>query len=553
MTLLVMLEVQQSFCLKSLVRLSGDYEVCMEKEELGIDNLTEMVSKEFNGILRANLYEVSLSEEELHNLRKNKRELRNNLKNCGIGDSSAKRYVKSVIKGILTDKIGINPENINCVLPFDNEVRLSVYDKFQICLYFKKKLLGCDALVEMFEEYGFLEPVKCEEEEFRYEISSEDISEIYAREFYPMDFLDKLDIVTQRIYENYKGLGIIDEIRDMKIDGVSGGVSGKEGTYNNVWIFVKGRNIWLSFLDFRTENELKRVCMNIYRYGHPGQLSMTKGFIVNEMKDHSRVVVVRPPFAESYAFFVRKFDTIESKELRELIIDENSECVIETLKWIVRGCQVTGITGAQGCGKTTLLMALIRYIHPSFTLRIQEMAFELHLREVYENRNILTFQETDFITGQQGLDLQKKTDGTVNILGEVATAEVASWLVQMSMVGSMFTMFTHHAKTTEALVKYMRNSLMSDGGFKSESIATEQVVFSIRFDVHMNKDISGHRFIERITEIVPIEDGFELNDIIRFDGEKYVKTGEFSRKTMEDIRSNLSIEARREFNETYCV
>ena len=27
--------------------------------------------------------------------------------------------------------------------------------------------------------------------------------------------------------------------------------------------------------------------------------------IVNEMKDNSRVVVVRPPFAENFAFFVR--------------------------------------------------------------------------------------------------------------------------------------------------------------------------------------------------------------------------------------------------------
>ena len=53
-------------------------------------------------------------------------------------------------------------------------------------------------------------------------------------------------------------------------------------------------------------------------------------------------------------------------------------------------------------------MALIGYIHPAYTLRIQELAFELHLREVYSDRNIVTFQETDFISGQEGLDLQRK-------------------------------------------------------------------------------------------------------------------------------------------------
>jgi len=103
------------------------------------------------------------------------------------------------------------------------------------------------------------------------------------------------------------------------------------------------------------------------------------------------------------------------------------------------------------------------------------------------------------------LDLQKKTDGTVNILGEVASAPVSSWLVQMSMVGSLFTMFTHHAKTTKALIKYMRNCLLSHGAFTNERIAEEQVVDAINFDIHMEKDITGHEYIERITEIVPRE------------------------------------------------
>ena len=37
---------------------------------------------------------------------------------------------------------------------------------------------------------------------------------------------DKLEIIAQAVYEKYKGLGVIDEIRDMNIDGVSAGVSG---------------------------------------------------------------------------------------------------------------------------------------------------------------------------------------------------------------------------------------------------------------------------------------------------------------------------------------
>lgn len=125
------------------------------------------------------------------------------------------------------------------------------------------------------------------------------------------------------------------------------------------------------------------------------------------MKDGSRVVVVRPPFSESWAFFVRKFD-IQSASLEQLIKGQNADFPIQLLSYLMKGSRITAITGAQGSGKTTLLMAMVKHIYASYTLRVQEMAFELHLRSIYSRRNILSFRETDHISGQQGLDLQKK-------------------------------------------------------------------------------------------------------------------------------------------------
>lgn len=171
--------------------------------------------------------------------------------------------------------------------------------------------------------------------------------------------------------------------------------------------FYKGKTIHLSFLSFGSERELKRVCQNIYKYNYPGQLSEANGYKVNEMKDGSRVVVVRPPFSESWAFFVRKFD-IQSASLEQLIKGQNADFPIQLLSYLMKGSRITAITGAQGSGKTTLLMAMVKHIYASYTLRVQEMAFELHLRSIYSRRNILSFRETDHISGQQGLDLQKK-------------------------------------------------------------------------------------------------------------------------------------------------
>lgn len=524
-----------------------------------IQEFVEKISEELNGILRANLYELSLKKEELLRLRSKKRELRRALKNCGIGDLRAKLYVKTLIKDILTEKLNINEEKINDIVSFENERELSIKDKFDILLYVYKKQYEREAFLKLVEDYALLEKCDYYTTRCKYEIDRDDIEEIFIHINKHLSYEDRLEIVSQKIYEAYRGLGIVDELRDMKLDGISGGVSGKEGDYHSVWAFIKGKTVHLSFLDFETEAELERVCMNIYRYNHPGQLSMNKGYIVSEMKDHSRVIVARPPFCESFVFFVRKFDTIKHKTLTELITDENREIPINILKWLVKGCQITAVTGAQGSGKTTLLMALIGYIHPSYTLRIQELSFELHLRDIYEDRNIVTFQETNHISGQEGLDLQKKTDGVVNILGEVATAPVASWLIQMSQTASLFTMFTHHAKTTESLVKYMRNCLLTNGVFRTESVAEEQVVDTIRFDVHLEKDLYGHRYIERISEIIPREtkgeDGklFEVNDLMEYRNGVYVKCGDFSMEVRKDIGKHLTEAEKEEFYEIYPV
>ncbi len=200
-------------------------------------------------------------------------------------------------------------------------------------------------------------------------------------------------------------------------------------------------------------------------------------------------------------------------------------------------------------------MGLIGFIHPSFTLRIQEMAFELHLRDTYPDRNILSFRETENISGQEGLDLQKKTDGVVNILGEVASIEVAAYLIQMSQVGSLFTLFTHHAKTTENLIKYMRNSLLSSGLFRNEKIAREQVIDSIRFDIHLEKDIAGHRYIERVSEIVPKsnEQGYEIVDIVVFEEDKYIFKNMFSENAAKEMQKRMTEMDRREFCAKYCI
>ena len=506
-------------------------EVQKDEKTYTLDEMRDYIKKRLDEITKVNLYDIGLSEEELKRRKNKKYALKKALKGCTYGDVNDKRYVKELIFDLLSKEYGVNEANISSAIPFDMPSLLTPQDKFDILIYVYKKEFGYEALTQLIKRYN-LATLKYLQGETKpcYVITDDEISEIFEKENITLSFYDKLEIVVQRIYQHYKGYSSIDEIRDMNIDGVSGGVSGlpesflsqvaqTDGDYldqvaehkvpracDSIWIFFQGKSIRLAFLSFGTESELKRVCQNIYKYNNPGQLSDTNGYKINEMKDGSRVVVVRPSFSETWAFFVRKFDvkrsTLEQWFKGEPGCDES----IELLKYLVKGARIISITGEQGCGKTTMLMGMIENIYETMNIRVQETAFELHLRKIYPTRNILTFRETDTISGQEGLDVQKKTDGSVNIIGEVATDPVASWMIQAAQVASKFTLFTHHAKTFPNLVTALRNSMLRTGVFKNEKTAEEQVVQVLNFDIHLKKDFRGKRYVERITECIPIED-----------------------------------------------
>ncbi len=494
-----------------------------------IDAMIAFVKQRLDEITKVNLYDIGLSEEELKRRKAKKYELRKALKGCTYGDVNDKKYVKELIYDLLYKEYGVNEINISKAIPFDTPSLLTSQDKFDIIIFMYKKDFGYEALTQMIKKYN-LAVLKYIDGETKpsYVITADEINNIYNEEKFDLMFSDKLNVVVQRIYQHYKGYSSIDEIRDMNIDGVSGGVSGLPESFlsqvaqtdsdylgqitehkvpracDSIWIFFQGKSIRLAFLSFGKESELKRVCQNIYKYNNPGQLSDSNGFKINEMKDGSRVVVVRPSMSETWAFFVRKFD-VKRATLEQLITVPGKEDAIDLLKFLVKGARVIALTGEQGCGKTTMLMGMIENIYETMNIRVQETAFELHLRKIYPTRNILSFRETDTVSGQMGLDVQKKTDGSVNIIGEVATDPVASWMIQAAQVASKFTLFTHHAKTFPNLITALRNSMLRTGVFTDEKTAEEQVVQVLNFDIHLVKDFRGRRYIERVTECVPIE------------------------------------------------
>ncbi len=461
------------------------------------------------------------------------RQLRKALRACVYGEGGEKDYIKRYIMGELA-RIGLTTRETERLLPVHMPERLSTARKFDILLYLSMKQYGKDGFLRFCDQWKLPGEVRREDGSY-FEITAEDIGRIYEKEQPVLSGQEILELLCDAVYEGF-GHGVIDRLRDCRLDGVSGGVAGIpeqffryeaelrgefDGmhSFDSVFVMLRGNTVRLSFLSFESERELRRVTKSLLRYEAPGELSYYRPYMVNDMKDGSRVFACRPPFSESWAFFVRKFDSTEEKLPEELVIGEGAKELIQALKYFVSGGLHIAISGAQGSGKTTLLKALVRYINPKYNLRIEESVFELWMRKEFPLRNILTFRETDSVSSAEGLDAFRKTDGNCLMLGEIGNIREAALMIELSQVSEQ-QLFTHHAMTTEKLLDYFRNALLRTGAYSDEHMAQEQVAQAFHIHVLCEKDLSGKRYIKEVSEIVPKEGG-EVRMLYQYRNGKY--------------------------------
>ena len=474
----------------------------------------------FNEILNQNIAELYLNRTETIKREQQKSRLNKALRSCAHGNIGEKEYVKDYIKDILQQKLDINERTIDKVLYFNEPDKLSTQDKFEILLYQQKKQYGRRGFEKLNELCGF-DKEKKSGNGVHYEATEKDVCKAFDEHYMPLDYVDKLEIITQRIYQETYGFSVIDEIRDMIVDGISGGVSGisteqyyymeenlmnnaykPPKTYDSVWVFLHGKAIHLSCLSFGSREELIRVCKNLYMYDNVGHLTSTKGYKLTYMHDSSRVVVARPNLTPHWAFFVRKFDSAKSMSMDWLVRGENKKIPIEITKWAVKGCLNTIISGDQNSGKTTYLRSMMQEIDSRHPIRTTEQDFELWIANTYPHLNIQAFRETEEVDIMNLLGIMKKTDGAIMILGEVNSPKLAEAYISLTQAGTKMCMCTIHTLTAEDGVDFLRNSLLS-ANFTNEMIAEEQVANAVHLDIHWEKAGSGERYISRITEIVP--------------------------------------------------
>lgn len=566
-----------------------------------LEYLTKGVTQAFADTQKVNLKEQNLSKRELEAEKRKKLELRRNLKTAAFGDSTAKKYIKSLIKEILQSKrFNINEETIDLVIPFHRESALDIRSKTDIVLYLYQKQYGAEGFKRLMNDYGLDKPKSGVDEsagDLKYEITKQDMCRVYADVCLkmPLTFSDKIEIIIQRIFTDYKGFGSIDLLAEFALDEIDCGVSGIpqdsyelnrtlmakgfEYSYESIWITFAGIKYKVSCMSFGSQKELIRVCQNIYKYAAPYALSKTKGYVVSSMKDGSRISVSRPPASSGWCFYLRKHNFVLSASPYELVKDEGKEIPICVAKWITKAAQSTGITGGMNVGKTTWLRSEVGFLASEKSIRVYELGYELNLQFCYPKLNIVAMAVTESIGMQELYDFGKKTNADISIISECASAAMGVIVIHSATVGSEAAYFTHHATTAEGMVLSLRDNLTTVGGYSSERVAEEVVAKAIHFNIHWARNEKGRRYIERITEIIPNSDVrypsekttgvfgtrdtleyykrstnpqcFTCKNIVEFKDGRYVMANPFSDERLADIRNHLSKEDEELFMKDY--
>lgn len=490
-------------------------------ERMTMDRLLNIVKTQLAELIKDDTF-FGKDDEEWEAAYRRKKRLRLAMKNCVYGIDADKIIVKDLIRDVITTQLP-DPAAIAEIIDF-NGIYIDPMVKWEILMYFLKKKYGKNAMTYLIKTYNW-DRVRYDIEEGttpHHLVTIQDLEEAYAAEIKrPLTYYEQLDVLATILYTKYKGFGCIDTLREQNVDGINMGTSGSiisafldvdsdlPRAPRSIWIYYDGKYIHLDFLTTYTEEEMRRIILLICMYNNPGSLTEKRGYMVNTMYDKTRVLAIRPGAGEYWAVFLRKFN-IKNVTLERLYVKEGDPegafLPVQLIKWFMIGRVTCAFTGRQGTGKTTAMIASIAAIDARLTIRILEMAPEMYLRERYPDRNIYSVSETQYVTASELQDALKKSDAAVSIVGEVATDAIAARMIQMGQVASLFTIFSHHANRAKDLVNAITNSIVaSNGGGATAATIQPQVIDVIKIDVHMDFDVTGYRYFERITEIVPVD------------------------------------------------
>lgn len=518
------------------------------------EELVTIVLRDFTEIIKPDRGLMKTSIEYEASLR-NKSRIAQAARKCVYGEENARRTIIKVFHDIIASHL-LTLESCYSIFNFEDLETLPPEIKFEILLYCLAPQYGKNAVKFLNDTYKWSSPRYIAQSGLERREVDYALVDTMFKEQMPYDslsFEQCIDVISILVYQNSKGYGKIDTLMQQNIDGLELGTVGAIRyrllnanpdyvTERSCSIQLDAQWIHLSFINFGTVDEIKRLVLNVSNTEGSEALTIKRPTKVVDMYNGSRVTCIRPNVGATWGLFVRSFSAgvISVKKWLDKPEVKNWEIVDKLLFYLCQCTENTAVTGQQNTGKTTLMKGLIGY-YPYFNIRVIEMSFELQLNEIYPDRNIFCTRNDEFTSATEVQDILKKTDGYLSMAGEIATNEVAANAMQFGLVASQATMFSHHGKDYMGLIEGLTNALLSSGQFNDRDSAQGLVLDVVKHNVHcdFHKKLRVVDYIEEIVKgetIVPYQDIKVSSDVVSAIDQSTALNREFYQRTTDRVR-----------------
>lgn len=518
------------------------------------EELVTIVLRDFTEIIKPDRGLMKTSIEYEASLR-NKSRIAQAARKCVYGEENARRTIIKVFHDIIASHL-LTLESCYSIFNFEDLETLPPEIKFEILLYCLAPQYGKNAVKFLNDTYKWSSPRYIAQSGLERREVDYALVDTMFKEQMPYDSLNYeqcIDVISILVYQNSKGYGKIDTLMQQNIDGLELGTVGAIRyrllnanpdyvTERSCSIQLDAQWIHLSFINFGTVDEIKRLVLNVSNTEGSEALTIKRPTKVVDMYNGSRVTCIRPNVGATWGLFVRSFSAgvISVKKWLDKPEVKNWEIVDKLLFYLCQCTENTAVTGQQNTGKTTLMKGLIGY-YPYFNIRVIEMSFELQLNEIYPDRNIFCTRNDEFTSATEVQDILKKTDGYLSMAGEIATNEVAANAMQFGLVASQATMFSHHGKDYMGLIEGLTNALLSSGQFNDRDSAQGLVLDVVKHNVHcdFHKKLRVVDYIEEIVKgetIVPYQDIKVSSDVVSAIDQSTALNREFYQRTTDRVR-----------------
>lgn len=162
---------------------------CLSREEL-----VQKVREHINHILRENLYELNMNEEQVIRLQQQKKELRMYLKRAGCGDAVAKDFLVNLIMESLKKLFFQREADLAMTYLFSDTGQQNVENQFKILLFQWKKQYGKEALERLLMQ----EETITKGENQTYEVTEQQIRRWYHNSRISFSYEEQLELLDRK-------------------------------------------------------------------------------------------------------------------------------------------------------------------------------------------------------------------------------------------------------------------------------------------------------------------------------------------------------------------